>query len=139
MFLHSPPRQLLWGSSHSSTSAGPHEEMVVRRGGVGRWNRWEDLPRARIIREVSRGPRGLPEETGPIGAPSPCKLAQLGEAGEGAFGEQDGCSSLHPAPAQPGRLPWPPASHTVPTQGTPGLFQQQPWPKVAKPYCPHHG
>lgn len=36
----------------------------------------------------------LPEETGPIGASFPCKAVQLGEAGEGAFGERDNCSSL---------------------------------------------
>ena len=29
MFLHSPPRQVLWRSSHSSTSAGPHRRKAA--------------------------------------------------------------------------------------------------------------
>ena len=75
----------------------------------------------------------LPEETGPIGASFPCEAAQLGEAGEGDFGEQDDCSSLLLS-----QLPLPLAAHTVPTLGTLGL-SQQPWPRVAEPHCPHHG
>lgn len=37
----------------------------------------------------------LPKEPGPVGASSPCKAAQLGEAGEGAFGEPRDCSSVY--------------------------------------------
>lgn len=46
MFLHSPPRQLLWKSSHSSTSAGSHRE----EGGA-----WRHLPRPGTNGEASRG------------------------------------------------------------------------------------
>lgn len=46
MFLHSPPRQLLWRSSHSFTSAGSHR----RKEAVGGPSQGHDP-----VGEVSRG------------------------------------------------------------------------------------
>lgn len=51
-------------------------------------------PKGRSQRGGLQSTWHLPEETGPIGSSFPCKAAQLGEAGEGAFGERDNCSSL---------------------------------------------
>lgn len=118
MFLHSPPRQLLWKSLHSSTSAGSHR---------GEGSPWQHHP------HQDRNQQGglqrtspLPEESGPTGASSPYKAA-----GEGGFGEQYHCSSLHRCPG-PAAFGWAsPAAHTVPL----GMLgsSPRPWPTVAKP------
>lgn len=127
MFLHSPPMQLFWGSSHSSTSAESHKRKEANGSTSQDRNQWGGLQKA------------VHEESGPTGASSPYKAAYLGEAGDGASGKQGDSSSLYFVPARQA-LPasgWAsPAVHTMPTLGTVGLSQQS-WTKVAKHHYPY--
>lgn len=67
MFLHSPPWQLPWESSHSSTSAGSQGSKTAYGSTSKDRNRWGALRRA----------RPLPGESGPRQASAPCAAAQL--------------------------------------------------------------